>query len=159
MTNNKHALVAWLRAAHAMERASVDNLDRLADRFSRHPQLAVRFREHWRQSLGQVEALEVALKKLGSDTSTFKDLRSRFVAIAQAYAGFASLDEPVKDCMSTYASMHYEIATYVSLQAAALELAEPQIAQLCEGHLQRVREMAAWLEQQIPEVTLEFLRP
>ncbi len=159
MTNNKHALVAWLRAAHAMERASVDNLDRLADRFSRHPQLADRFREHWRHSLGQVEALEVCLKKLGSDTSTFKDLASRFVSIAQAYAGIASLDEPIKDCMTTYASMHYEIAAYVSLRAAALELAEPQIAQLCEQHLQREREMAAWLEQQIPEVTLEFLRP
>ena len=159
MTNSKHALVAWLRAAHAMERASVDNLDRLADRFSRHPQLAVRFREHWRESLGQVDALEACLKKLGSDTSTFKDLGSRIVAIAQAYASFGSLDEPVKDCMTTYASMHYEIATYVSLRAAALELDEPQIAQLCDEQLQRERDMAAWLEQQISEVTLEFLRP
>jgi len=159
MTNGKRALVDWLRDAHAMERTSVDNLDRLADRFSRHPELAVPFREHWRESRGQVEALEACLKKLGSDTSTLKDLASRFVGIAQAYAGMASLDEPVKDCLATYAAMHFEIATYLSLRAAAVDLAEPEITRLCDEHLQRERAMAAWLEQQITEVTLEFLRP
>jgi ferritin-like metal-binding protein YciE len=159
MSNGKRVLVDWLRDAHAMERSSVDNLDRLADRFSRHPELSVRFREHWRESLNQVVALEVCLKKLGSDTSTFKDLTSRFVRIAQAYAGAISLDEPVKDCLAAYASTHLEIATYVSLRAAALELAEPEVAQMCDEHLQRERAMAGWLEEQITEVTLEFLRP
>ena len=159
MTNGKRALVAWLRDAHAMERTSVDNLDRLADRFSRHPELAGRFREHWRDSLSQVAALEVCLKKLGSDTSTFRDLASRFVGIAQAYAGMVSLDEPVKDCLAAYASMHLEIATYVSLRAAATELAEPEIVRMCDEHLQRERSMAGWLEEQITEVTLDFLRP
>ena len=159
MTNGKRVLVDWLRDAHAMERSSVDNLDRLADRFSRHPELSVRFREHWRESLNQVVALEACLKKLGSDTSTFKDLTSRFVRIAQAYAGAISLDEPVKDCLAAYASTHLEIATYVSLRAAAIELAEPEVAQMCDEHLQRERAMAGWLEEQIAEVTLDFLRP
>ena len=159
MTNGKRVLVDWLRDAHAMERTSVDNLDRLADRFSRHPELAVPFREHWRESLGQVTALEACLKKLGSDTSTFKDLASRFVGIAQAYAGAVSLDEPVKDCLAAYASMHLEIATYVSLRAAALELAEAELVRVCDEHLERERAVAAWLEQQIVQVTLEFLRP
>ena len=159
MTNGKRVLVDWLRDAHAMERTSVDNLDRLADRFSRHPELAVRFREHWRESLGQVVALEACLKKLGSDTSTFKDVARRFVGIAQAYAGAISLDEPVKDCLAAYASMHLEIATYISLRAAAVELAEPEIARMCDEHLQRERTMIGWLEQQITEVTLDHLRP
>ena len=159
MTNGKRVLVDWLRDAHAMERTTVDNLDRLADRFSRHPDLAGRFREHWRESLSQVAALEACLKKLGSDTSTFRDLASRFVGIAQAYAGAISLDEPVKDCLAAYASMHLEIATYVSLRAAAEELAEPEIVQMCDQHLERERAMTGWLEQQITEVTLDFLRP
>jgi len=159
MTNGKRVLIDWLRDAHAMERTSVDNLDRLADRFSRHPELAVRFREHWRESLSQVVALEVCLKKCGSDTSTFKDLASRFVGIAQAYAGAISPDEPVKDCLAAYASIHLQIATYVSLRAAGLELAEPEIVRMCDEHLQHERAMAGWLEQQITEVTLEFLRP
>ncbi|HVW67385.1 MAG TPA: ferritin-like domain-containing protein [Steroidobacteraceae bacterium] len=159
MANGKHTLIAWLRDAHAMERTSVDNLNRLADRFSRHPELAVRFREHWRESVGQVEALEACLKKLGSDTSTFKDLASRFVGIAQAYSGVVSLDEPVKDCLAAYASMHHEIAAYVSLRAAAQELAQPEITRMCDAHLARERAMAGWLEEQIAAVTLEFLRP
>ena len=159
MTNGKRVLVDWLRDAHAMERTTVDNLDRLADRFSRHPDLAGRFREHWRDSVGQVVALEACLKKLGSDTSTFRDLARRFVGIAQAYAGAISLDEPVKDCLAAYAAMHLEIATYISLRAAAEELAEPEIVQMCDQHLQRERAMSGWLEQQIAEVTLEFLRP
>ncbi len=157
--NGKHALIAWLRDAHAMERASVDNLNRLADRFSRHPERAVRFREYWRESVAQVEALEACLKKLGSDTSTFRDIASRFVGIAQAYAGIGSLDEPVKDCLAAYASTHLEIATYVSLRAAGAELTQPEVIRVCDEHLQRLRDMAAWLEQQIQEVTLEFLRP
>jgi ferritin-like metal-binding protein YciE len=159
MTNGKRVLVDWLRDAHAMEKTSVDNLDRLADRFSRHPELAVRFREHWRDSVGQVVALEACLRKLGSDTSTFKDLARRFVGIAQAYAGAISLDEPVKDCQAAYASMHLVIATYVSLRAAAMELDEQELVRVCDEHLQRERAMAGWLEQQITEVTLDFLRP
>lgn len=159
MTNGKRVLVDWLRDAHAMERASVDNLDRLADRFSRHPELAGRFREHWRESLGQVAALEDCLRKLGSDTSTFRDLASRFVGIAQAYRGVVSRDEPVKDCLAAYAAMHLKIGTYVSLRAAALELAEGEIARMCEAHIERERAMATWLEEGIAQVTLEFLRP
>ena len=159
MTNGKRVLVDWLRDAHAMERTSVDNLDRLADRFSRHPELAGRFREHWRESLDQVAALEECLRKLGSDTSTFRDLASRFVGIAQAYRGMVSRDEPVKDCLAAYAAIHLEIATYLSLRAAALELAESGIARMCEVHLERERAMAMWLEEAVVQVTLEFLRP
>jgi ferritin-like metal-binding protein YciE len=159
MTKSKQTLVAWLRDAHAMERASVDTLDRLAERLSRYPQLAVRFREHWRESLGQVEHIERCLKNLGSDTSTFKDLASRFIGIAQAYAVAVVPDEVVKDCLAAYAARHFEIAAYTSLGAAALMLEEPDVARMCNEHLEQERAMATWLEQQIPEVTLEFLRP
>ncbi len=159
MTNGKHTLIEWLRNAHAMERASVDNLDRLADRFSRWPQFAGPFREYWQESLGQVERIEACLKKLGSDTSTFKDLTSRFIGIAQAYAVAVVPDEVVKDCLAAYTWRHFEIAAYVSLGAAALMLEEPEVARMCNEHLQQERTMASWLEEQIPEVTLEFLRP
>jgi ferritin-like metal-binding protein YciE len=159
MTKGKQTLIAWLRDVHAMERASVDIMDRLADRLSRHPELAVRFREHWRDSMGQVQRIETCLKNLGSDTSAFKDLTSRFIGIAQAYAVAVVPDEIVKDCLTVYASRHFEIAAYISLGAAALTLEEPAVAQMCEQNLQEERAMASWLEQQIPAVTLEFLRP
>jgi len=160
MTDQTHTLIAWLRDAHAMERASVDTLDRFAERFHRHyPDLAAGFRQHWRESLGQVERIESCLKELGSDSSTFKDLRNRFIGIAQAYAVEVLPDELVKDCLAAYASRHFEIATYISLGAAARKLEQPAIVQMCEENLQQERAMASWLEQQIPEATLEFLRP
>ena len=159
MTNQTQTLVAWLRDAHAMERATVDTLDHLAQRLHRyHPELAARFRQHWQESLGQVERIETCLKGLGSDTSTFKDLRSRFIGIARAYAVEVLPDELVKDCLAAYASRHFEIATYISLVAAARKLEQPAIAQMCEENLHQERAMASWLEQQIPEATLEFLR-
>ena len=159
MTKNKQTLVAWLRDAHAMERASVDTLDRLADRLSRYPDLASRFREHWQVTVGQVERIEKCLKSLGSDTSTFKDLASRFFGIAQAYAVAVVPDESVKDCLAVYTYQHFEIAAYIALGAAALMLEEPDVARMCNDHLEQERAMASWLEQQIPEMTLEFLRP
>ena len=160
MTDRKHTLVAWLRDAHAMERASIDTLDHLAERlYHPYPELAARLRQHWQESLGQVERIEACLKGLGSDTSTFKDLRRRFIGIAQAYAVEVLPDELVKDCLAAYASRHFEIATYISLGAAARKLEQPRIVQMCEENLQQERAMASWLEQQIPEVTLEYLRP
>ena len=160
MTNQMHTLVAWLRDAHAMERATVDTLDHLADRLYRpYPELAARFRQHWQETLGQVERIETCLKGLGSDTSTFKDLRNRFLGIAQAYAVEVLPDELVKDCLAAYASRHFEIATYISLGAAARNLERPAIEQMCEQNLQQERAMASWLEEQIPQATLEFLRP
>jgi ferritin-like metal-binding protein YciE len=160
MTDQTHTLVAWLRDAHAMERATVDTLDHLAERLHRvQPELAAGFRQHWQESLGQVARIETCLKNLGSDTSTFKDLRSRFIGIAHAYAVEVLPDELVKDCLAAYASRHFEIATYISLAAAARNLEQPAVAQMCEENLQQERAMASWLEQQIPEVTLEYLRP
>ena len=158
MTKSKQTLVAWLRDAHAMERASADTLDRMAERLARFPDLAAGFREHWRTSLGQVERVEQCLKTLGSDTSTFKDLASRFLGIAQAYAVVMVPDEIVKDCLGAYAWRHFEIAAYVSLGAAALALEEPTVAAMCDEHIQQEQAMATWLKQQIPEVTLEYLR-
>ena len=160
MTSQTHTLIAWLRDAHAMEKATVDTLDHLAERLRRrYPELAARFRQHWQESLGQVERIEACLKELRSDTSTFKDLRSRFIGIAQAYAVEVLPDELVKDCLAAYASRHFEIATYISLGAAARKLEQPAIAAMCEQNLQQERVMASWLEQHIPEATLEFLRP
>ena len=159
MTKSKQTLVAWLRDAHAMERASVDTLDRMADRLARFPELAAGLREHWRQSLSQVQQIEVCLRNLGSDTSTFKDLASRFFGIAQAFAVEVASDEVVKDCCAAYSWRHFEIGCYLSLGAAATELGEPDVARMCEQHVEQERTVAAWLEQQIPEVTRIFLRP
>jgi ferritin-like metal-binding protein YciE len=159
MTKSKQTLIAWLRDAHAMERASVDSLDRMADRLARFPELAAGLREHWRLSITQAQRIEVCLRGFGSDTSTFKDLASRFFGIAQSFAAEVAADEVVKDCCAAYSWRHFEIACYLSLGAAATAIEEMEVTHMCEEHVQQERAMAAWLEQQIPEVTLAYLRP
>ena len=160
MTNQTHTLLAWLRDAHATERATVDTLDHLAERLNRpYPDFAARFRQHWQETLGQVERIETCLDELASDTSTFQDLRNRFIGISRAYAVEVLPDELVKDCVAAYASRHFEIATYLSLAAAARKLEQPAVVQMCEENLQQERSMASWLEQHIPEATLDFLQP
>jgi ferritin-like metal-binding protein YciE len=159
MTKSKQTLIAWLRDAHAMERASVDSLDRMADRLVRFPELAAGLREHWRLSLTQAQQIEVCLKRFGSDTSTFKDLAGRFIGIAQSFAVEVSSDEVVKDCCAAYSWRHFEIACYLSLGAAATALEEAEVVRMCEEHIQQERAMAQWLEQQIPETTRVFLMP
>lgn len=159
MTKSKQTLIAWLRDAHAMERASVDSLDRMADRLARFPELAAGLREHWRRSITQAQRIEGCLRGLGTDTSTFKDLAGRFFGIAQAFAVEVAPDEVVKDCCAAYSWRHFEIACYLSLGAAAAALEEMEITRMCEEHVHEERAMAAWLEQQIPQVTLTYLRP
>jgi len=159
MTKSRQTLIAWLRDAHAMERASVDSLDRMADRLVRFPELAAGLREHWRLSLTQAQQIEVCLKRFGSDTSTFKDLAGRFIGIAQAFAVEVSSDEVVMDCCAAYSWRHFEIACYLSLSAAATALEEAEVVRMCEEHIQQERAMAQWLEQQIPETTRAFLMP
>jgi ferritin-like metal-binding protein YciE len=159
MTDQTHALIAGLRHAHAMERTTVDTLDHLAERLRRpYPEFAARFRQHWEESLGQVARIETCLKDLGSDTATFEDLRGRFIALTRAYAVEVLPDELVRDFLAAYASRHFEIATYLSLSAVAGELKYSAIVQMCEENLQQERAMASWLEQEIPEATLDFLR-
>jgi ferritin-like metal-binding protein YciE len=160
MTKTKQTLIAWLRDAHAMERASVDSLDRMADRLARFPDLAAGLREHWRVSLTQAQQIEICLKqRFGTDTSTLKNLAGRFIGIAQAFAVEVAPDEVVKDCCAAYSWRHFEIACYLSLGAAAAALEELEVARMCAEHVQQERTMATWLEQQIPEVTQVFLRP
>ncbi len=159
MVKGKQTLIAWLRDAHAMERASVDSLDRMADRLARFPQLASGLREHWRLSITQAQRIELCLRRFGADTSTFKDLAGRFLGMAQAFAVEVASDEVVKDCCAAYSWRHFEIACYLSVGAAATALEEMEVTHLCEEHVRQERAMAAWLEQQIPEATLAFLHP
>src|ERR671933_931830 len=76
-STKKDNLIAWLRDAHAMEAATTDNLERLIGRADDYPQLKSQLQRHLEVSRRQREEVERQLKKLGSDTSTLKDLAMR----------------------------------------------------------------------------------
>ncbi|MEZ5512248.1 MAG: DUF892 family protein [Steroidobacteraceae bacterium] len=161
-TNNNSAtpLVGWLRDAHAMERASADNLDRIAARLSRPlPLLATRLQQHCRETQEQITRIEQNLERLGSDRSLLKDTATRLRALAEGFATLVAADEPIKDCLAAYSVANYELGAYIALGEAAKLLQDPLVERMCELHLATERQFAAYLEQQIIEVTRDYLQP
>ena len=69
MNANRETLKAWLRDAHAMERATVDNLERQLRRLEAYPRLREKIGEHLTQSRGQIRRLEECLQRLGAEPS------------------------------------------------------------------------------------------
>jgi ferritin-like metal-binding protein YciE len=69
----------------------------------------------------------------------------------------AAKDDLVKAALNDYSAEHMEIASYQSLIVAANELGHTGIATRLEGILADERQMAAWLEENIPTLTREAL--
>src|SRR5687768_9023637 len=115
-------LIAWLRDAHAMEAATVRNLEQLIKRAGDYPSLKARLETHLQVSRRQATDLEAQLKTLGADTSTLKDLAMRFTGWIEPFLGALAPDEMPKHCLAAHGWENFEIASYRSLQGAAEEL-------------------------------------
>ena len=83
---------------------------------------------------------------------------AKLSGMAQGASTGLARDELVKNVLSDYAAEHMEIASYRSLIAAAEELAQPRIAELCRANLREEEAMARWLEEQIDGATRAFLQ-
>ena len=78
-----------------------------------------------------------------------------------AVGGFtASLagDAMVKNLHSGYAAEHAEIASYTVIRAAASEFGDTETVSICDQILSDENEMALWLLEQLPLVTVEHLK-
>jgi ferritin-like metal-binding protein YciE len=157
MASDRENLAAWLKDAHAMERATIDNITRLLDRMEDHPEFCTRFRTHLTDSRAQLKRLEDALKRLDEDTSALKDVTMRATGWLQALTTAAADDEPVKHCLMAYGYENFEIASYLSLAAAAAACGESEIREMCEQSLAEERDVARWLEGYIPQITASHL--
>jgi ferritin-like metal-binding protein YciE len=151
-------LIAWLRDAHAMEAATTDNLERLSSRADDYPELKSQLRRHLEVSRRQREELEQQIKKLGSDTSTLKDLTMRFIGWVQPYVGALAPDEMPKHCLAAHAWENFEIASYRELLGAAQELGMNDLEQMCERFIREEQDMAQFLFDHLPEITRQYLR-
>jgi ferritin-like metal-binding protein YciE len=156
-TKNRDNLIAWLRDAHAMERATIDNIDRLLERMKSYPEFVARYRTHLEESREQLTRVDRALETLGADNSAMKDLATRLTGWGEAFVTAAADDEAVKHCLAAYGYENFEAASYISLIAAAEACGEPEIAAELQLSLREEEEMARWLETFIPTVTLSFL--
>jgi ferritin-like metal-binding protein YciE len=157
MTEIKENLLDWLRDAHAMEQQAEQMLKAQAGRIDHYPKLKARIEEHIQETVGQRERLEQCISNLGGSPSIVKDALGRMAAMGQAIGGMTASDEIVKGAMAGYVFECFEIASYTSLIAAARTAGEHEVAQVCGEILVQEEAMAAWLLENLPEVTEEFL--
>src|SRR5205809_3573437 len=117
-----------------------------------------RLGRHIGETREQAYRLKRAIESIGGTVSNTKaflgEVAGRFNALTMKLAP----DKIVKNVLSDFAAEQFEIACYKSLIAAAEELGFFQVAEVCRQNMAEEESMAAWLEQQIPEVTRYFLR-
>lgn len=150
-------LIDWLRDAHAMEAQAETMLKAMASRIEHYPELKARIEQHIIETQGQARAIAGCLERHGEDTSTFKDTGGRLMASLQGMGGMMASDEVVKGALISHAFEALEVASYLSLRAAATDVGDVQTARVCEEILKEEEAMQQWLHEHIPTLTTQFL--
>ncbi len=156
-TNAADNLMDWLRDAHAMEQQAEQMLEKTASRIENYPQMRTRLLQHIDETREQGRLVKACIERRGGDTSAMKDIAGKVTATAQGLSGMFVSDEIVKAAMASYTFEHMEIASYRSLIAAAELVGDVETRQVCERILAEEEAMAAWLAEQLPIVTKQFL--
>lgn len=157
MADTREIMLDWLRDAHAMERASIDNLKRQVDHLEHYPDIRAKFQEHLDLTKVQEDRIDKALEVMGADKSSIKDAITRFAGQAQAMLAGSSTDEVVKQATTTLAYEEWEIANFRALAAAAQHEGEESMASMFEQMAEEKGEMADWLADAIPDITRRYL--
>lgn len=141
-----------------MEKSLVQTLESHARDATEFPELRARIEQHRTETIAHAAKVEQCLRLLGEEPKTVKtSLASGLGKVAGAASGMFR-DEILKNFLYDYSEENREIASYTALIAAAEELGHTEIARLCEEILDEEVEMAAWLEEKIPEITKHTLQ-
>jgi ferritin-like metal-binding protein YciE len=157
MTTQKETLASWLKDAHAMKSARIENLQRQTERCSEFPQVQRKLEEHVTHSRQQMAELENCLQRVGADPSSLKEMTSKVASKLQGWTTATAPDEVVKYAIADEAFAEFEAASFDSLAAAAAECGEQQIAEVCARMRDEERRMAEWFRGQIPQITRQYL--
>jgi ferritin-like metal-binding protein YciE len=157
MNAKNELLIQWLRDAHAMERATIDNIEILIERFEKFPVLGERYRAHLAESHEQLERIDAALAIMQADASTIKDSVMRLTAKIQPMLATAAEDEPIKNMMAAYAFENFQIAAYLALIEAARMCGKTAIMRSLGDSLREEQAMSEFLETCIVDITRLYL--
>jgi ferritin-like metal-binding protein YciE len=150
--------VQWLRDAHSMEVGTLDNLENLARRIEHYPQLKARIEQHIQESRGQEQRLKELLASMNESTSAVKEAVTKIAGNVQAALGALFADEMLKNAIAAYAFEHFEIGNYRALITTAEQVGETRAVEVLQQNLREEEAMAQWLEQQLPEITRQYLQ-
>jgi ferritin-like metal-binding protein YciE len=158
MASAEDNLMDWLRDAHAMEQQAETMLQTTASRLENYPSLKSRLEAHIEETREQARLVKSCIDRRGSGTSAMKDIAAKATATAQGLSGLFVSDEVVKASMASYTFEHMEIASYKCLIAAAYAVGDTETSRICQTILKQEEAMAAWLAEQLPQVTRQFLQ-
>ena len=154
---NTSIFLTGLRNAHALETEAVQIIERQLDRLTSYPEMKQRIHMHLEETRNQQRRLEEILSSHGDSPSTFKEAALGFMGNVAALAHTPANDEILKNTFANLAFENYEIAAYTSLITMAETLGETKALPGLKQSLQEEKQMAQWIEDQVPNITRSFL--
>lgn len=153
MKSPNDQVATWLNSAYAMEKSLARVLESHARDAKDLPDLRSRLEQHVAETEEHARRVEECLNILGETVSMTKLAMGNVMGMVQGASTEIFRDEIVKNFLGDYGSEQFEIACYRSLIAAAEEIGQPRIAELCRANLRDEEAMAGWFEEEIPAVT------
>ncbi len=157
--NDQHSqLVRWLNDACMMERSIEETLLKHMNDFGDMLSFRARLERHVEETREHARSVERCIERLGGKPSMVKNVVGEIMGRVQGLSTAMYRDEQIKNVLAEYATEHFEIACYQSLSAVADQLGEQEVVRVCREIIAEEEAMADWLREQLPEVTMHFLR-
>jgi ferritin-like metal-binding protein YciE len=153
----KKTYIAWLNDAHAMELGLVKVLEKQVADTEGQPTMQKQLQQHLEETKRHAEMMKECVERNDSSTSTTKDVMSQVSATINGLGLSMMSDLMVKNVHSSYAAEHFEIASYLTLKAAADALGDTETVAVCEEILKDEEKMADWLSEQLPKVVRKHI--
>ena len=155
---NRSLLLLGLRNAHAMEKEAQQVIERQLDRLEKYPRVEARLRQHLEETNHQLRRLEEALAGFDQQPSALKDVATSLMGNMMAMAHVPAGDEILKNSFANAAVEQFEIAAYKSLFTIGEAVGQNQVVSLLQPSLQEEQAMATWLDENLRDVTLTYMR-
>jgi ferritin-like metal-binding protein YciE len=149
--------VVGLRNAHSMEVQARELMERQSERLTDYPEVQAKVQAHLRETEEQLNRLEQCLSSMGESTSTLKDTAQSVMANIMALGHSMAGDEILKNTFANNAFEHFEIAAYKSLLTLCGPAGAESSRAMLEQSLKEEEAMAAWVDENVPKVTLAYL--
>lgn len=154
MTPTPTQFVEWLIRAHQLESEQIPILDAHARLAEELPEVRESLRRHHAETIGHRDTIAGCLASLGFGPSSVKSAVAAAAGKAQGAASAFFQDAILRDVINDYAAESCEVALYTTIVTAAHHLGFREIEAKCREILDDEVEMAAWLEETIPQLTL-----
>ncbi len=152
--NDHDHLIKWLNEAHTMEQSMLQVLEGHALLAGNLQEIRSGLEKHRAETLHHRDQVAQCLRLLGQQPSSVRTVMATASGVAQGVSTILARDAILKNAQADYAAESAEIALYTTLITAAEQGNRADIAALCRGILEEEVEMAAWLEERIPELTV-----